>query len=162
MLTLKEVVKALFEEYDSDSFGVVCTVKSVDITKYTCVCTRLEQDGDITAVRLKADASGNGLIIVPAVNSLVIVQPLSETTGYISMFSKIQSIQLLDGSRGGLVDVANLVSRLNNLENKFNAHTHTGVTTGAGISGTPSPTSLISPVTQRSDIENTNIIHGNP
>ncbi|MEI8111180.1 MAG: hypothetical protein WCH59_09345 [Chitinophagia bacterium] len=74
-------------------------------------------------------------------------------------------MQFNDGSLGGLVKVIELTQKLNNLENKvnslisvFNSHVHTGVTTGAGASGT-TPTTVTGTLTptQRADIENTKI-----
>lgn len=71
-----------------------------------------------------------------------------------------------DGNLGGLVKVNDILTKLNNLENKvntiistFNSHTHLGVTTGAGTSGTsPTPiTGTLTPTT-KSEIENDKII----
>ena len=73
--------------------------------------------------------------------------------------------QFNDGGLGGLVKVVELTQKLNNLESKvnslitaFNSHVHTGVTTGAGASGTTltTVTGTLTP-TQRADIENTKI-----
>ena len=78
-------------------------------------------------------------------------------------------IQFNDGSYGGLVEIVNLVTKLNNLENlvndlisKYNSHTHIlSLSTGTG---TAAPTTTIETgiltLTQRGDIENTIITHG--
>jgi hypothetical protein len=77
-------------------------------------------------------------------------------------------IKMNDGAMGGLVKVIELTQKLNNLENKvntlitsFNAHVHSGVTTGPGSSG-PTPTQVTGTLTptQRADIENDKIVQG--
>jgi hypothetical protein len=78
-------------------------------------------------------------------------------------------ITLNDGSLGGLVEVAALVTRLNNAENmvndlaaKFNGHTHIlalSAGTGTAAATVTQETTTLTP-TQRGDIENTKITHG--
>ena len=77
-------------------------------------------------------------------------------------------IKFNDGALGGLVKVAELTTKLNNLENKvntlittFNTHVHTGVTTGPGSSAT-TPTTVNGTLTptQQKDIENEKIKQG--
>ena len=72
------------------------------------------------------------------------------------------TITLNDGAYGGLVKVIDLVTKLNNLENKvnsiitaYNAHSHpgNGLPTASTITGSLIPTN-------RNDIENTKINHG--
>jgi hypothetical protein len=84
------------------------------------------------------------------------------------MVGEIDKIYLNGNDYGGLVEVGNLVTKLNNLENKvndiiasFNSHTHSGVTVGSGVTGTGTPpvTGNLTP-TQKSDIENTTVQHG--
>lgn len=48
---------------------------------------------------------------------------------------------------GVLADMTALKTQLNQLRNDFNAHTHTGVTTGASASGAPSAASSATDVT---------------
>lgn len=71
------------------------------------------------------------------------------------------------GNLGGLTKIVNLVSKLNNLENllnsliqDYNFHTHSGVTTGAGVSGPilVQQAGSITP-TVRADIEDTTVNH---
>jgi hypothetical protein len=75
---------------------------------------------------------------------------------------------LNDGAMGGLVKVIELTQKLNALENKvnalitaYNAHVHSGVTTGPGSSG-PTPTQVSGTLTptQRAEIENEKIEQG--
>lgn len=120
-------------------------------------------------VRLQSN-SGNGIILTPADGSVVVIGKLIEPDYCVLLYSSLVNIQMLDGSYGGLVEVANLTSKLNNLENKvnniisvFNTHVHTGVVTGSGSSAT-TPTLISGTLTptNRGDIENTKITHGSP
>lgn len=154
-----------------EEYGVPCTVKSVDAggDPPTCVCTPInDTDPDFIGVRLQAAKETDGILLIPVVGSVVMVQPINHVTGYVSMFSKVESIRLGDGTLGGLIKIADLVNKLNNLENKvnslitaYNTHTHTGVTTGAGTSavGTAPVSGTLTP-TVRADIENDTITHG--
>lgn len=150
---------------NNGAFGIICTVKSV--SGNTCVCSPINDDADIEDVRLQAQA-GNGVLLIPTVDSVVVVQMINDVEGVVIMYSDVESIKFLDGSFGGIVKVIELVSKLNNLENKvndiiaaFNSHVHTGVSTGGGSSGTtPSTVSGTLTPTDRDDIENTSIEHG--
>jgi len=106
--------------------------------------------------------SGDGQIIIQ--NGLI-----SIVQNNLSIAFQNGKIQLNDGSYGGLVEVINLVTKLNNLENlvndlisKYNIHTH--ILTLSTGTGTAAPTTTIETgtltPTQRSDIENTIITHG--
>lgn len=76
-------------------------------------------------------------------------------------------VQFNGGENGGMVLAQQLVNKINNIENllndliaKFNSHTHPIiVSTGSGSSTptTTQETGLINPITQPSDIENTEI-----
>ena len=119
-------------------------------------------------VRLQAGSSSgnlsNGILLVPADSSIVVVAEINPNDYCIVLYSGIKSIQFLDGTLGGLVEVMNLVTKLNNLETLlnglialYNAHVHTA-------NNTPTvslETTTLTP-TVRADIENTKITHGNP
>lgn len=144
---------------------VLRLAKIYDVTGSTCSVIPLdsiESDGSETIildVRLQVSSS-NGFLLVPSVGSIVMIAELAPSDYCVIFYSALDSIKMLDGSRGGLVDVGNLVDRINNMENKFNAHVHSGVQPGGGTSAIP--TTQVSPITQISDIENPNILHGNP
>jgi len=68
------------------------------------------------------------------------------------------------GTLDGMVKVGDLVTKLNNLENKVNdlvtwssTHTHTGVTPGPGSTGTAVGVVGTLTPTQQSELENTKI-----
>lgn len=164
---------------------VACTVVSVDLDSRTCDCTPISGDAvtDIPNVQLMAELD-DGFLIVPSVNSTVFVLYSTRHVPYVALFSQIDQIimitgnsqviikdgliQFNDGSYGGLIQIAQLVTKLNNLENtvndlikKYDLHTHTGVQAGAGISAPPVPLELetLTP-TQQEELENTTVTHG--
>jgi len=166
---LKEAIRRLSGVNDDPVTLILCTVDSVDADAYTCDCTPVSSNSDtiIAAVSLTIN-SCDGCLFIPVVGSNVIVGYSARGIAYVAMFSEIESIQFMDGSYQGLVRVKELTEKLNNIENlvndlisKFNTHTHTGVQTGAGTSGTTgTPENNTLNTTQQSEIENTKITHG--
>lgn len=183
---IKEAVQQLAGTSLSDEvYIVVCSVESVNEDTRTCDCVAISGKAgvDIPGVQLMAEVD-DGFLLIPAVESTVIVAYSKRNVPYITMFSEITkvliitgdttievkdgSIKLNDGTFGGLIKIEELINKINRLENKvnsfiekYNIHTHTGVQTGGGISGTtPSTETEIQPVTQKSDLENTLITHG--
>lgn len=110
-MNLRDIIRQIVFDEFAEIYGVPCRVKSVDWTAKTCVCTPINGDADFLDVRLQAE-SGNGVLIRPAENSVVIVQPINNNTGYISMFSQVDSMQYLDGSYGGLTKTQELKTQL--------------------------------------------------
>ena len=163
-MEIKEALRTIVYERNG-AFGVVAEVLSVSGT--TCTVSPIDGSADIEDVRLQTEAA-SGILCIPVVGSFVVVQMLNDVEGVVVMFSELESIKFLDGSYGGLVKIIDLVTKINNLEDKvntiistFNSHVHTGVTTGGGSSGT-TPTTVSGTLTQtvRGDIENTEVTHG--
>lgn len=165
-----EIVKGLdklaLKHIHNPSF--VCTVSEVSLADLTCICVPVNGDATLVDVRL-ISTSANGFLIVPSVDSTVIVSSIDNRTYYVSMFSEVDEIQLNGDTYDGLVKVNDLVTKLNNLESKVNSlitamntHVHTGVTTGAGSSavGTVPIVGSLTP-TVKADLENTTVLHGN-
>lgn len=152
-MTIKEIIRQIILDEFGELYGVPCTViaGSVNLTDLTCDCQPINGDAKFLDVRLQAGA-GSGVVIIPTDGSVVIVQPINEKSGYISLYSSAQSIKLLDGTFGGLVKVEELITKINRIENTYNTHTHAS-------NGTPT-TSTITPVTVRADIENIKVTHG--
>lgn len=164
---------------------VLCKVDSVDAEQRICNVTVLSDfTASIPDVQLMAGVE-DGFLLVPSVDSQVVVCVADNKTPYVSMFSQLDkvlcvvgdmgievtstAIKLNDGSFDGLVKIADLVTKLNNLENivndlitKYNAHTHPYVNVAAPA--TTSPTTSLETdtltLTQQSDLENTSITHG--
>jgi hypothetical protein len=148
----------------------VGTVKEVDEEELTCAVE--PADGpEVFDVRLKAAIDGvtDGLVQIPTVGSTVLMALIGndENTRVILAFSEVEKVVMFNGENDGLVKINDLVTKLNALENKvndivskFNIHVHTGVTTGGGSSGTtPTTVSGTLTETQKSDLENTKVLH---
>ena len=173
--SIQKIAGTFMEDNIYYAYGIVKTINSDE----TCdVLLNSDKQGNlIPNVKLQA-AIGDGFLLIPAIDSDVIVcySKRNYANPYIVMTSDVSDVYIVssnkttmnDGSYGGLVRVTDLVTKLNNLENKVNAlvafsanHFHSGVTTGAGVSGvaTVPVTGNLTP-TVRADIENTKIIHG--
>jgi hypothetical protein len=149
--------------------SVKCTVaEAVNMTDLTVRCTPIDGTADILAVQLIAEVTP-GLLVIPSVGSIVTVTFIDDVSAYISQFGGIDSMELNGDTYNGLVKVAELTTKLNNLENKVNAlvnytatHVHAGVTVGAGVTGvTATPVVGTLTPTVQTDIENLTVKHGN-
>jgi hypothetical protein len=185
-MTVKEALLNFIRIWSDQNkiYSQQCIVKSVDSNKRTCVCTPVDGGADLLNVRIEADLTVNtdddpinsspkGFFVIPKVGSLVIVSYLSKTDSYVSVWTEISDIIVIsdlfkfnDGSLGGLIKINDLVIKLNNLvteikslKTALDTHVHTGVTTGAGTSGTPVPFVANFTNFNKNDFENDKIIH---
>jgi hypothetical protein len=140
-------------------------VVSVNADERTC---EVGMDNNVTMTCKLMAQVGDGILLVPAVGSDVLVGYFTYDNAFVFMYSDLDTISLKGTELGGLVKVIELTKKLNNLENKvnaiitnFNSHTHAGVTTGPGVSGTTATpvTGALTP-TLRTEIENPNVAHG--
>lgn len=181
---IKEAVRQL-SGFTTDQARIVpAEVVSVNQDARTCKVKTVggAASVDIENVRLM-ESVDDGFLLIPAVGSTIIVAHSTYNLPFVLLFSKLDKVLLIGGecsveisekiklngdNLGGLVKIIKLTEKLNNLENKvngiinqFNLHTHTGVTTGPGTSGTTATpiTGTLTP-TQQSDIENEKILHG--
>jgi hypothetical protein len=115
---LRDALRSLVKP-NNDGFSKVCTIDSVDLTTLTCYCVPLNGDADIINVRLMANID-NGFLLIPEVNSIVVVSFLSDDSAYVSLVSKVSEVQLNGKNFDGLVKVQELTDKLNALENKVN------------------------------------------
>ena len=169
-------IQKLAGTYLKDLISIqACTVDSVDLPNRTCNCTPI--GGDATTampdVQLCAE-NNNGLVVSPKVGSTVIVALSTRNNTFVLMFSDIDSMQFMDGTYGGMIQLLDpnnaakgILKKINNLENllndlitKYNSHTHV-VAAAPGTSAVPIPleTGVITP-TVRGDIENPLITQG--
>lgn len=144
-------------------------VVSVDENERTCVVNIVngEYDGDLTC-RLMASVD-DGVLVIPEVDTNVIICMDSKKIPYIAQYSGVEKIILRGGQYDGLVKVNELKTKLNNIENLFNnlvtlfnTHTHPVVVSVGSGSTTPTTsqqTQTLTP-TQKADIENNKITHG--
>ena len=77
----KDLIDALrsITKQNNDGFSKVCTVDSVDLTNLTCYCVPINGDADIQEVRLMANID-NGFLLIPEVDSVVVVSFLSDSS----------------------------------------------------------------------------------
>lgn len=150
------------------------TVKDIDETKRTCTFVPAGDDAERPNVRLQAiNSSTEGIVAIPKVGSSVAVSFVNKNTGFVCLTSEVDKI-LIDtdliefngGENGGLVKAGELVSKVNNLENKvntmiglFNSHTH--IASSFGAPTTPPPTLVTGTLTLtlNTDLESTEVKH---
>jgi hypothetical protein len=176
-MNIQEAIKMIAQRElaRAEMYCVLCTVNSVDTSERTCEVTPLNGKADLFDVRFQAELSLNvGLFIEPKVNSTVLVAFINSVQAAVVMCSEIENIYIdtygdtifNGGQNDGMVKVGDLVTKLNNLENKVNdlvtwtsTHTHTGVTPGPGSTGTAVGIVGTLTPTQQSDLENTKVQH---
>lgn len=168
-MTIRDILKQIIHDEFVEMYGVPCTVKagSYDDVNKTVVCSPVNGDADFIDVKLQADP-GNGILVKPKDGSFVIIQPTNIATGYVAMFSQVDSIQFLDGSYGGLTKTQELKDELDktndvlqavvdSLKNWTVAPNDGGAalkTFFVGLLGTKTKGSF-------TNIENTKVTHGN-
>ncbi len=176
-MNIQEAIKMIAQRElaRAEMYCVLCTVNSVDTSERTCEVTPLNGKADLFDVRFQAELSlTEGMFIEPKVNSTVLVAFINSIQAAVVMCSEIENIYIdtqgdtvfNGGQNDGMVKVGDLVTKLNNLENKVNdlvtwtsTHTHTGVTPGPGSTGTAVGIVGTLTPTQQSDLENTKVQH---
>jgi hypothetical protein len=144
-----------------------CNVNSIDLSKRTANVTTITGTANLTFDALLTAGVSDGFVISPEIGSMVYVLTSKYTLPFIVTFSDITQFDIMGGEFGGLVKVAELTEKLNKLENKvneiittFGTHTHTVIMLGAPTSTTQTPIVGNLTVSQRAEIENTKIKHG--
>lgn len=168
--TAKDIPQLLRDilKLDKIPSSILGTVKSVDEDEMTCVVTPIDEGPDFMDVLLMAESSTTGFYLKPSVDSLVMIAPQNNETYYISLVSDIDEVWIRGNANGGVTKVSDMVTRLNNIENKVNdlvtyssTHVHTGVQTGGGSSGPASaPVTGSLTLTTADDIQSTTVKHG--
>ena len=153
-----ESIRHLAGTHGQDKVQIeAASVDSVDLSTRTCNVTTIssKQSTAIEGVRLMA-AIDDGILFVPTLGSTILVTYSTYQLPFVLLFSQVDQvlfisgssqfsikdgiIQFNDGSYGGLIEVAALITKLNNIENmlndlatKYNAHTHIlTLTSGTG------------------------------
>lgn len=166
---IQEAIQILSGTRQQDKVYLVdAIVKTVDKAKRTCMVQAIGGRANNTfTARLMASVD-DGFLMIPTVGSTVVVSLSDYSRAHVTQYSEVDQIIMRGGDLGGNVIVGKLVARLNEVEqalrdliNKFNTHTHTGVTTGPGTSG-PTVTQETRTVTDTTvdEIENKNVTHG--
>ena len=163
---IRQAIQALSGVNDLTFEGIPCKVSDINTTEMTCTCTPINGDAEFFDVLLNADAD-KGFTLIPANNSVVIVQQTSQATAYVSMVSKVDQIYLAGDANGGLVKVQVLNTALNNLQTEINTLKiaitalmagYAPIDGGAALS---TFTALVLPQINISQIENQTVKHGN-
>jgi len=178
MPTIKELIQKLSRE-GLEIYSLPCKVTAIDEGARTCTVEPLNGDPEVFKVKLQADPDlEEGIAIIPAKDSTVIVSFLANNKAFVSLYSSIDKI-LIDtpeviyngGDNGGLINIEDLVAKLNNLENAlnnhitaYNSHIHQAPQAPTGTIPTnppqvPDSSNTISPTTQVSDLEDDKIKH---
>lgn len=136
-------------------------VKSVEGITCTVTFGSLDVDG----VRLRASETENDshLLIVPKKGTAVTVGSLSGDLAQLVVLAvdEVESITINGGKLGGLINIEVLTAKINDLVEKFNAHTHQVTTTGTATSqtGTAAATAMTAENFDKNDYEDKLITH---
>lgn len=153
---LRDALKTLTKP-NNDGYSKVCTVDSVDLVNRTCYCIPINEDADITEVRLMANID-NGFLFIPEVDSVVVVSFLSDSSAYVALVSKVSEVQLNGTNFNGLIKIDEQTAKLNQLVTELQTQLGliaTGIAAGGG-SYTPATLSTFN----KTDYENIKIKQG--
>ncbi|MGV7234665.1 MAG: hypothetical protein ACQ9ET_00260 [Nitrosomonadaceae bacterium] len=185
MSNLADQLRDLIESVSKDEeiYAIVAEVTAVDEDRRSCTVSPVSGDPEILDVKLQSSiGSDTGLVQIPVVStednpSYAIVNFTSAHTAYAALFNRIDKIlidtdlvQFNGGGNGGLVNISDLVDKINGLENAlnsfiniYNLHTHSvpQAPSGATVSATPlaQSTDTIAPITTVTDLEDTKVTH---
>lgn len=183
---IREAVRQLAGTHLADEVYLIpCNVISVDEPSRTCDCVAIGGVAvtEIPSVKLMADVD-DGMLMIPAVDSTVLVVFSKRNEPYVSMYSQLDKILMIvgdsiveikdgslkinDGSFGGLIKIDELVKKVNKLEKDINNlksafFNWTPVPNDGGAalkaaSATWASQTLIP--TKKSELENTLVNHG--
>jgi hypothetical protein len=121
-MKLSDAIKELAKS-DHEIYSVVGTVESIDEGKRTCDVQPANGDALLYGVRLQAEMDrDDGIVAIPKKGSYVIVTFLNKQTGYVSLTSEIDYIQVktsqdLATEVEGLIDIIDsLIGILQNFQ----------------------------------------------
>ena len=158
---LSEFIK---QERDKEEFYLkVGRASNVNAADNTFTFTPNDESSPIEECQLKSIVSNSGgsFVIIPNDNSFVVVAFTSPTTGVCIMVESAQTVIFNDGNNGGLINIEQLTTKLNELSTQinnfvttFNANTHPS-------NGAPPSTPPASSVGNfdKNDYEDENVIH---
>lgn len=143
----------------------ICKVISVDETKFTCKCSPIDGSADFLGVLLNADKK-KGFVLIPKVDSFVVVTQMSETTSCVVMVSDISQVYIAGDENGGLVKIDNLKTQYDTMVAAFKTAIAAGFAALSGLDGGASLTAFNSAAASvqnlnKTTLENTKVKHGN-
>jgi hypothetical protein len=176
-----EQLRKELRRFSTQNVFQLAVVAEVDKPKAVCKVKLVENEAiKLDNVRLQAidNEQDNGILFFPKLGSSVIIGKLDYVDSYfVAMFSEVESVSWKlngterlkitaseivfdEGTKGAMVEIAKLKSRLNDIETAFNqllnhykTHNHThpqGPTTGLLVPSTQNDLSL----TQTGDLAN--------
>ena len=169
--SIKDTVQILAGTFNKDIVSIVaCTVDSVNQDTRTCDCTAITGDAvtDIADVQLMSEV-GDGMLLLPSVNSTILVALTTRNTAFVLMYSDIDTIVMRGGQLGGLIKIDDLVKAVSAIQKDLNSIKKVFSTTwtpvpndgGAALKAASATWAAQTiTVTKREDLENTNILHG--
>lgn len=126
--SIGELLKEIVNDPSVEVYSIVCSVVSVDETERTIDAKPINGDAEIFGVRLQSSINSKvGFVAIPKKDSFVVVTFLNKLTGYVALCTEIDKI-LIDtpeiiingGENGGLMNIEDVVGKLNSLEQKVN------------------------------------------
>lgn len=156
---IQEAIQILSGTHLADKVHFIdAVVNSVDENARTCIVVATSgRAGNQFTARLMA-AVDDGILIIPAVGSTVVISYSDFVSPAVIQYSEVDRVILRGGDLGGLVKVAELTNKLNNLVLQLQAELvkiQTGIT---GVGGTYVPGQISQFV--KSNYENDKIKHG--
>lgn len=152
---LKLWILGEFEFYAKD-----CTVLSVDEENQTCTVQPTTEEAEISGISL-----GRNIVFVPVVGSVITVVFKAKTEAYISS-AKDAEVLINGGENGGLININDLVTKINRLEDKLKDHEHVynaypsiPTLTTPALLFAPPDTTLVFTNTSKSEIEDETVKH---
>jgi len=94
-------------------YSIICKVS--EVSGEVAELAPLNGDASLFDVKLLAGTSATPLLITPVVGSTVIATFLSKDTAFISLYSEIESVQIMGDQFGGLIKIEELVKNLDKL-----------------------------------------------
>ncbi len=94
-------------------YSIICKVS--EVSGEVAELAPLNGDASLFDVKLLAGTSATPLLITPVVGSTVIATFLSKDTAFVSLYSEIESVQIIGDQFGGLIKIEELVKNLDKL-----------------------------------------------
>lgn len=130
-LDIRELLEEIIaNQIDRENFySIVGRAVNVDETTRTCDLEPIEANAPRAGINLQSVESGTtGIVIIPKEGSFIAVTFFDKRTGFVSLTSDVEKIlidtdlvQYNGGDNGGLVNINDLVTQMNTIENDLNS-----------------------------------------
>jgi len=183
--SLKDIMNSFSELWASTEklYLKTGTATEINTQEHTFTFNPIDDSAPLTDVKMKTLANSDRtdfIIVIPKENSIVTIAYESSVSGFCILVAECEEFLINcddvkvetdswvfnGGDLQGLINIVDLTSKLNQLNSKvndlitkFNTHIHSGVTTGGGVSGTPTTTETSNPAFDKDDYEDIKIKH---